>query len=191
VQARHDGADGHAEHLGDLLVLIALDVGQVDGCAEARRQVLECLHDAGVWYPIQHFGFGRLGGGRLWAPLSRHVGDVAVKGLLGLALLLPVRAGPRVCHDPVQPRAQVGSRRELMEGAISLSHGLLHEILGIAGIARQPQGAGIELSHVRDDITLKPGLTLSGGLGHRGGHLFLLALVNPHLSLNLAGPCPI
>src|SRR4029077_2124900 len=59
VEAGHDRADGGAHDLGDLLVGVALDVGQVDGHPELFREVAQGPQDLRVGQPVQRLRFGR------------------------------------------------------------------------------------------------------------------------------------
>ena len=166
VQPGHHRADRRVHDLGDLLVRETLDVGEVDRVAEVVGQLLQGVLDVAVGQVLERLHLGgleagrrvRLGGGDL--PVLDLVGD-----LLRLALLLAVGVDVRVGEDAVQPRLEVGARRELVERAERLGVGLLDEVLGVVRAAGHAQAGGVELVEEGQGVGLEPGLTLLRGLG--------------------------
>ncbi len=58
VQPGHHRADRRAHHLGNLLVRVSLDVGQVDRHPEILGQRAQRAQDVGVGQPVQRLGLG-------------------------------------------------------------------------------------------------------------------------------------
>ena len=74
--------------------------------------------------------------------------DLVEVGLVGPALLGPVRVDVGVREDPVEPGLEVRALLEAAEAAVGLEVGLLHEVLGVGRVARHAQGAGVQRAHV-------------------------------------------
>ena len=88
--------------------------------------------------------------------------------LLRLALLLPVGVDEGVREDPVEPGLEVGARLELVERGVGLREGLLHQVLGICGVAGHAHRRGVELVQEGQGVALEA----RGPLGLRlGGHI--------------------
>ena len=81
--------------------------------------------------------------------------DVLGLGLLRLALLLAVGVDVGVRQDPVQPRLEVGARLVLVERGEGLGERLLHEVLGVGGVAGHAQGRRVELVEVLQRLALE------------------------------------
>ena len=120
VQPRHHRADRGAHDLGDLLVGVALDVGQVHGDPELLGQVPQRAQDLGVGQPVERLGLGRpgLGGQRVGGQLPFL--EVAAERLPRLTAPLAVGVDERVGQDAVQPGLEVGARAELVERGVRL-----------------------------------------------------------------------
>jgi len=123
---------------------------------------------------VEHGGLGRL----LDALSSEAVIEVPLVDVVGafddlrLALLLPVGVDVAVRQDPVQPRLQVRPLLEPREPAVGAQVGLLNQVLGIGGVAREPHRRAVEGRQHRQDIALEPLpepwiLGCGRGLGHR------------------------
>jgi hypothetical protein len=91
--------------------------------------------------------------------------EVAVERLQGLAPPLP--AGVEECRSlhPVEPRPQVGIRRELVEGYICPGESVLDKILGIKAVAGHAQGGPVELRDEGKHVSLEPDADVSVLIG--------------------------
>lgn len=125
-QAGPDGADGHVQSVGGVLVAAPLDGDDLDQPAVHGRQMLHRLahlpqHDVRF---LDGFGGGGVVGqvGALDAPLPLVAGEM------------------QVLEDGGQPGREVGAGFELVAVAQGALHAVLHEILGFRGVAGQPAG---------------------------------------------------
>ena len=75
----------------------------------------------------------------------------------------PVGVDERVGQDPVQPGLEVGPLLERPERPVGLQVGLLHQVLGVGGVARHAQGRAVQRAHVLHRQIGKLGL-----VGHAG-----------------------
>ena len=94
--------------------------------------------------------------------------DVLAAVLLRLPLLLAVVVDEGVREDPVEPRLEVGPRGVLVESCVGLRVRLLHEILGVGGVAGHPQSRRVELVEVLEGVALETSRALCVGLGLGG-----------------------
>ena len=156
VQPRHHRADRGAHDLGDLLVGVALDIGQVHRDPELLGQVPQRAQDLRVGQPVERLRLGRpgLGGQRV----RRHLPflEVAAGRLPRLTAPLAVGVDERVGQDAVQPGLQVGARTELVERGVRLGRGLLDEVLGVRRVAGHAKRSGVQLTEERHDVLLEP-----------------------------------
>jgi hypothetical protein len=168
VQPRHHGTDRDSQDLGDFLVRVALDIGQVDHRAEPGRQSAERLDDLGAGQPPQCLCLRRPD--RLGQPVHRDLQlvEVAAQRLVRLAapLATGVEEGGR--QDAVQPGPQVGTRRELVEGGVCPGQSVLDEVLGIAAVAGHAERRMLELRREGKDVPLEPDMIVSGLAGLTG-----------------------
>src|SRR5262249_29826612 len=81
---------------------------------------------------------------------------VSAGGLARLpaALAVPVDEGVR--QNAVQPGLEVGAGTELVESRVGLGRRLLHEVLGVGGVARHAEGGRVQLAEKRHNIALEP-----------------------------------
>ena len=155
VQAGHDGAERGPHDLGDLLVGVALDVGQVDRGAEALRQLAQGPQNVGVGQPVHRLVLGRPGRLAEQAVGDMQLAELAEQRLGGLAPALAPGVDERVGEDAVQPRAQVRARSELMESDVRPGEGVLDQVLGVARVAGHPERCGVQLVHIGDHVLLE------------------------------------
>jgi hypothetical protein len=87
--------------------------------------------------------------------------EVAAEGLQGLAPPFPAGVEESRGQHPVQPRPQVGTRRELMEGYICPGESVLDKILGIRAVAGHAHGGPVELRDEGKYVSLEPDVDLS------------------------------
>src|SRR6476661_3679314 len=152
VQAAHHGADRNVQDLGDLLVGEPFEVGQQHHHPVIRRQLVERLLHVLVEHILEQLLLGVL---QLLA--RRVLADLVLERLLDLGevaegrglLLLAVVVDEGVLHDLEQPRLEVGPFLELVIVAVGLQIGLLHEVLGVLGIAGHPIGRIVESVYER------------------------------------------
>ena len=78
--------------------------------------------------------------------------DVVELGLLRAALARPVGVDERVREDAVEPRLEVRARLEAAVAAVGLQVGLLHQVLGVRGVARHPERGGVQRAHELDGV---------------------------------------
>ena len=143
MEPTHDRADGHIHDLGDLLVGETLDVGEQHGHPELLGQRLQRLLHHLVGDALEHLGLGGAIGGHRLEPAETAVQEevlaVVEIDLVGATLLRPVRVDERVGEDLVEPGLEVGALLEPTEPAVGAQIRLLHEVLGVGGVARHAQ----------------------------------------------------
>jgi hypothetical protein len=152
MQPAHDCSDGDVEDLGDLLVRESLDVAEQDRYPELLGKRLDGLLDLDVGEAVEDLVLGApRRRGRLQAaqaPVQVEAVDLVDVGLVGPALLGPIRVDEGIREDAVQPRLEVGALLESLEPPVRLQVGVLHQVLGVGGIAGHPQRGGVDRRHV-------------------------------------------
>ena len=150
VEAGHDGPDRNPEDGGGVLVGETLDVDQEHDLTVERVELLDRLH---------HLAAGDAVEDLLLRPLAEVVAHLVVEGELadvvdahrlpvGLLEAIPVK----VAHYREEPGLHVGSRLVGMLVAQGAGEGVLDQVLGLVGVAAQPQGAPVERVEVADRL---------------------------------------
>ena len=153
MEATHHCADRDVEYFGDLLVGKSVHVGQKHGDAEVLRQVVKGLLDGAVGEEVHQLVLGTASGPDCLEtaeiPEQKEVLVLTHVGLVGAALTRAVLVDERVGEDAVEPRPQVGPLLEPVESPVAPKVGLLHQVLGVGGVARHAHGRRVQLSHER------------------------------------------
>ena len=151
-EAAHHRAHRHLQHVGDLPVGEVLKVGQDDHHAEVEGEGIDRLEHVLGEDPVEVPALG-IGGG---------VGGVAGDQLpLHRLLLRPVHQRPLlgapavavdegVGQDLEQPGLDVGAPLEALEEPVGPQQRVLHQVLGVALVPRQPDGGAVERVEVAE-----------------------------------------
>src|SRR4030095_13388150 len=112
----------------------------------------------------------RLGGLQPARGVRLGLGQLPVLDLLGrllrrLPLSLAVTVDEGIGQDTVQPRLEVGPRRELVEGTVGPGEGVLDQVLGVGRVTRHPHRRGVHLVEERQCLALEALGTLLRRLG--------------------------
>ena len=144
ADARHDGADRNAQHLGGFPIGQFFDVGEEHHVAEGLGQPIEGSLDR---VRVSPSGVGG----------SNRSFDSAASSRLAqwLAAGLPPPLPVHVEEDLVKPGPAVGARFEAIEGAPRLQTRLLYQIVGRGTIAAEAHGDPQQLGEVHQRLAIE------------------------------------
>ena len=156
MQPAHHRADRAIHDVGDLLVREVFEVAQDHRHAVVVRHRLERALDVVGDQVADELPLGiARGDGHVLAHQRRHLFLVDHVAHFALADLLAILVDERVRQDLEEPRLAVGARLEAMEEAIGREHRVLHEIFGVARIARHAQTGGVQAVEMPHGLRLE------------------------------------